>query len=310
MKLIACNSNRQLAEDISEALDIPLVNAEVKTFSDKETSIDIRESLRGEDVFIIQSTSCPANENLMELLIAIDAVKRSSAKRITAVIPYFGYARQDSQPGPRTPITAKLVANLLTTAGADRILTMDLHARQVQAFFDIPCDNLYAMKYFVRDVRSRFNVDNLVVISPDVGGVVRARAFAKKLGIDLAIIDKRREQANESKVMNIIGDVKDRHCLIIDDIVDTAGTLCNAAQALLDKGALSVHAYTSHGVLSGPAVERLSKADALSSLTITDSIFQNGISKLDKVRKVSIAPIFAKAIRRIHDENSVSALSD
>ncbi len=310
MKLISCNSNRQLAEDISEALDIPLVNAEVKTFSDKETSIDIRESLRGEDVFIIQSTSCPANENLMELFIAIDAVKRSSAKRITAVIPYFGYARQDSQPGPRTPITAKLVANLLATAGADRILTMDLHARQIQAFFDIPCDNLYAMKYFVRDVRSRFNGDDLVIVSPDVGGVVRARAFAKKLETELAIIDKRRDRANESKVMNIIGDVKDRHCIIIDDIVDTAGTLCNAAEALLKEGALSVHAYTSHGVLSGPAFERLSSSDALSSLTITDSIDQNGVSKLDKIRKVSIAPMLAKAIRRIHDENSVSVLSD
>lgn len=310
MKLIACNSNKQLAEDISEILDIPLVKAEMKTFADKETSIDIRESLRGEDVFIIQSTSCPANENLMELFIAIDAVKRSSAKRITAVIPYYGYARQDSQPGPRTPITAKLVANLLTTAGADRILTMDLHARQVQAFFDIPCDNLYAMKYFVRDVQSRFNGDDLVVISPDVGGVVRARAFAKKLKTDLAIIDKRRERANESKVMNIIGDVRDRHCLMIDDIVDTAGTLCNAAQALIDEGALSVHAYISHGVLSNPALERISESTALSSITITDSIFQNGTSKLDKIRKVSIAPIFAKAIRRIHDENSVSALSD
>ena len=310
MKLIACNSNRQLAEDISEALDIPLVKAEVKTFSDKETSIDIRESLRGEDVFIIQSTSCPANENLMELLIAIDAVKRSSAKRITAVIPYFGYARQDSQPGPRTPITAKLVANLLTTAGANRILTMDLHARQIQAFFDIPCDNLYAMKYFVRNAQARFNGDDLVVVSPDIGGVVRARVFAKKLETDLAIIDKRREHANESKVMNIIGDVKDRHCLIIDDIVDTAGTLCNAAQALLDEGALSVHAYASHGVLSGPAFERLSSDYPLWSLTITDSIFQNGISKLDTIRKISIASMFAKAIRRIHDENSVSALSD
>lgn len=310
MKLIACNSNRPLAEDISELLDIPLVDTEIKTFSDKETSIDIRESLRGEDVFIIQSTSCPANENLMELFVVIDAVKRSSARRITAVIPYFGYARQDSQPGPRSPITAKLVANLLTTAGANRILTMDLHARQVQAFFDIPCDNLYAMKYFVRDVRSRFNNEELIVVSPDVGGVVRARAFAKKLETDLAIIDKRRDRANESKVMNIIGDVKNRHCLIIDDIVDTAGTLCNAAEALLEEGALSIHAYTSHGVLSGSAFERLANTTALSSLTVTDSIFQNEISDINKFRKVSIASIFAKAIRRIHDENSVSVLSD
>ena len=315
IRIIAGNSNLPLVQDISDYLDIPVVDADVQNFSDGETKIEIRGNVRGEDVFIIQSTSRPTNHHVMELLIMIDAVRRSSARRITAVIPYFGYARQDAKPAPRTPITAKLVANLIERAGADRVLTMDLHARQTQGFFDVPCDNLYALPVFVRDIKSRFNKkmkngEELMIISPDVGGVVRARALAKKLDCDLAIIDKRRERSNVSEVMNIIGDVRDRHCIIYDDMADTAGTLVNGATALLDEGAKTVHAYVTHGVLSGPANERLKASQALKSLTITDTILYpyNGDEDCDKIRKVSVAPLLAKAIRRTADEKSISEL--
>ena len=309
MKLIAANSNPALAESISEHLDVPLVDADINQFSDGETGIEIRENMRGEDVFVIQSTSRPANHHLMELMICIDALRRSSAHRITAVIPYFGYARQDSKSAPRTPITAKLVADLLTEAGANRILTLDLHARQTQGFFNIPCDNLFANPLFAKEIRGRFEKEKLTIVSPDVGGVVRARAGAKSLGSDLAIVDKRREKANESEVMSIIGDVKGRNCIFIDDMVDTAGTLCNGAAALLEEGAESVHAYCSHGVLSGEANKRLDETDALSSVTITDSIrYPHEGKGSKKVRKISVAPLLSKAINRIHQESSISAL--
>lgn len=315
IRIISGNSNPQLAQDISDYLDIPLVDAEVQNFSDGETKIEIRGNVRGEDVFIIQSTSRPANNTVMELLILIDAVRRSSARRITAVIPYFGYARQDAKPAPRTPITAKLVANLLERAGADRVLTMDLHARQTQGFFDVPCDNLYALPVFVRDIKGRFNKkmkngEELMIISPDVGGVVRARALAKKLDCDLAIIDKRRERANVSEVMNIIGDVENRHCIIYDDMADTAGTLVNGAEALIRAGAKTAHAYVTHGVLSGPANKRLTESTALKSLTITDTICYPYGDEVacNNVRKVSVAPLLAKAIRRTADEKSISEL--
>lgn len=308
IKLISGTSNRELAEAISEILDAPILGADFKSFSDEETLVEIYDNIRGEDVFVIQSTSRPANHHFMELFICIDALKRSSARRITAVIPYYGYARQDSKSGSRTPITAKLTANLLTTAGADRVLTIDLHARQIQGFFDIPCDNLFAIPIFVKDIKKRFK-DDIVVVSPDSGGVARARALAKKISADLAIVDKRREGANKSEVMNVIGDVKDRRCIIIDDICDTAGTLCNAAQALMDNGALGVDAYMTHGVLSGKATETLNKADALSSLTITDTIrYPHNGEESTKIRKVSVAPLFAKAINRIHEESSISEL--
>lgn len=309
--LMTGNSNRKLAEDISEYLDINLAKAEIGKFSDQETKLEIRDNVRGNDVFVIQSTSQPANEHLMELLITIDALKRSSARRITAVIPYYGYARQDAKPAPRTPITAKLVADLITTAGADRILTMDFHSRQEQGFFNIPTDNLYAQPIFVKDIKKRFkDIDNVLIISPDVGGVSRARALAKKINADLAIIDKRREKANESEVMNVIGNVEGFDCIIVDDMVDTAGTLCNASDALLNHGAKSVHAYATHGVLSGPATDRLKANTSLESLTITDSVVYpfNGYEPADKVRKVSIAPLLAKAIGRIAKESSVSEL--
>lgn len=309
MKLIAGNSNPELAKEISELLDQPLADADINRFSDDETKIEIRENMRGQDVFVIQSTSRPADHHIMELLICIDALRRSSAKRITAVIPYFGYSRQDSKSAPRTPITAKLIANLLTQAGADRVLTMDLHARQEQGFFDIPCDNLFAAPVLAKDIKSRFKLNNLMIISPDVGGVVRARALAKKLNVDLAIVDKRREKANQSEVMNVIGDVEGRQCIMIDDIVDTAGTLCNSAKALMEYGAQSVHSYVSHGVLSGPAHQRLSQTEQLSSLTITDSIrYPHDDQTCEKIRKISIAPLFSKAIKRINDETSISEL--
>ena len=315
MKLIAGNSNPDLAKEISELLDQPLADADINRFSDDETKIEIRENMRGKDVFVIQSTSRPADHHIMELLICIDALRRSSAKRITAVIPYFGYSRQDSKSAPRTPITAKLIANLLTQAGADRILTMDLHARQEQGFFDIPCDNLFAAPVLAKDIKNRFKLNNLMIISPDVGGVVRARALAKKLNVDLAIVDKRREKANQSEVMNVIGDVEGRQCIMVDDIVDTAGTLCNGAKALMECGAQSVHSYVSHGVLSGPANGRLDGTDELTSLTITDSIQYphndgSGISLAgsSKVRKISVASLFSKAIKRINDETSISEL--
>ncbi len=310
MKLIAGNSNLPLAEDIAAYLDLPLARTQVRRFADMEVFVEIQENMRGEDVFIIQSTSFPANDHLMELLIIIDALRRSSARRITAVLPYFGYARQDRKPGPRTPISAKLVANLIEAAGADRVLTLDLHAGQIQGFFDIPTDNLFAAPVFVQDIRTRFQNGELMAISPDVGGVVRTRALGERIGADLAIVDKRRARAGESEVMNIIGDVKGRHCLIVDDIVDSAGTLCNAAQALIDQGAQSVSAYITHGVLSGKAIERV-KASKLDKLLITDTIKPNEhILASDKFEIISIAALFGEAIKRTAHEHSVSSLFD
>src|SRR5579884_1454327 len=271
MKLLAGNSNLPLARSISDYLEVPLTDASVRRFADEEVFVEVNENVRGEDVFVLQSTSYPANDNLMELLICIDALRRASAKRITAVLPYFGYARQDRKPGPRTPISAKLVANLITQAGASRVLTVDLHAGQIQGFFDIPTDNLYAQPEMVRDIRDYLDNEHLMVVSPDVGGVVRARGLAKRLGADLAIVDKRRERAGESEVMNIIGDVSGRVCLLVDDIVDSGGTICNAADALLEKGAKAVYAYATHGVLSGGAVARI-RDSRLKSLVVTDSI--------------------------------------
>ncbi len=308
MKILACNSNLPLAEAISEHLDIPLTKASIRRFSDMEVFAEIQENVRGEDVFVIQSTSFPANDHLMELLVSIDALKRGSARRITAVMPYFGYARQDRKSGPRTPISAKLVANLITVAGADRVLTIDLHAGQIQGFFDIPLDNLYGAPVFIKDIRERFDGSQLMVISPDVGGVVRARAIAKPLSADLAIIDKRRERAGVSEVMHIIGDVKGRDCLMIDDIVDSAGTLCNAAVALVEKGAKSVSAYVTHGVLSGGAVARVA-ASPIKAMITTDSIqATEAVRKASNLEQLSIAPLMAEAIRRISEESSVSSL--
>jgi ribose-phosphate pyrophosphokinase len=311
MKLLAGNSNRTLAEAIADYLDSPLTRAQVRRFADNEVFVTIDENVRGEDVFVIQSTSYPANDNLMELLICVDALSRASARRITAVMPYFGYARQDRKTGGRTPISAKLVANLITRAGADRVLTMDLHAGQIQGFFDIPTDNLLATPVLADDVRANYpDSDKLMIVSPDVGGVVRARALAKRLDADLAIVDKRRSGPGESEVMNIIGEVKGRRCILFDDIVDSAGTLCNAAQALIDQGAESVSAYVTHGVLSGAASERVVKS-ALQELVITDSIESpEQIRKCPKVREVSVAPLMGEAIRRIANEESVSKLFD
>jgi len=310
MKLLAGNSNRALAEDMGRFLKLPLVKAVVRRFADMEVFVEIQENVRGEDIFVIQSTSFPANDNLMELLIVIDALRRASARRITAVIPYFGYARQDRKVGPRTPISAKLVANLITHAGADRVLTVDLHAGQIQGFFDIPTDNLYAMPVIVKDITDYLGQSNLMVVSPDVGGVVRARALAKRLGADLAIVDKRRERAGESEVMNIIGDVEGRSCILIDDIVDSGGTICNAADALLREGAKDVCAYATHGVLSGGAVARI-KGSKLKSLVITDSIAATDeVAKCSNIRRISIAPLIGEAMRRINNEESVSSLFD
>ncbi|MDM8010820.1 MAG: ribose-phosphate pyrophosphokinase [Parasphingorhabdus sp.] len=311
MKLMSGNSNLPLATAIAEYLDIPLTDASVKRFADDEIFIEIHENVRGEDVFVVQSTSHPANDNLMELLISIDALRRASAKRITAVIPYFGYARQDRKPGPRTPISAKLVANLITEAGADRVLTVDLHAGQIQGFFDIPTDNLYGAPVISEDIKSRHGDKDIMVVSPDVGGVVRARALAKRLdNAPLAIVDKRREQAGVSEVMNIIGDVKGRFCVMIDDIADSAGTLCNAADALLEAGASDVAAYITHGVLSGKAVERVNNS-SLRKLIITDTI-RTPQAALDssRIRVLPIAPLLGEAIKRIADESSVSSLFD
>lgn len=311
MKLMSGNSNLPLATDIAEYLNIPLTDASVKRFADDEIFIEIHENVRGEDVFVVQSTSHPANDNLMELLISIDALRRASAKRITAVIPYFGYARQDRKPGPRTPISAKLVANLITEAGADRVLTVDLHAGQIQGFFDIPTDNLYGAPVISEDIKSRHSDKDIMVVSPDVGGVVRARALAKRLdNAPLAIVDKRRERAGVSEVMNIIGDVKGRFCVMIDDIADSAGTLCNAADALIAAGATDVAAYITHGVLSGKAVERVN-ASSLRKLIITDTIRtpQSALDS-DKIRILPIAPLLGEAIKRIADESSVSSLWD
>jgi ribose-phosphate pyrophosphokinase len=310
MKLLAANSNRALSEAIGKYLNQPLTKAIVKRFSDQEIFVEIQENVRGEDVFVLQSTSFPANDHVMELLICIDALRRASARRITAVIPYFGYARQDRKPGPRTPISAKLVANLITTAGADRVLTMDLHAGQIQGFFDIPTDNLYAAPVMTRDIVKKFKDKKLMIISPDVGGVVRARAYAKRVNAPLAIIDKRRAKVNESEVMNIIGKVKGQDCVMVDDISDTSGTLCHAAEALINAGATSVSAYVAHGVLSGPAVERI-VASALKEVVITDSIEANDeVKACKKIRVVSIAPLIGEAIRRISLETSVSSLFD
>ncbi|HEX2115129.1 MAG TPA: ribose-phosphate pyrophosphokinase [Alphaproteobacteria bacterium] len=310
MKILTCNSNRPLAEAISAYLNLPLTKASVRRFSDLEVFVEILENVRGEDVFIIQSTSYPANDNLMELLVTCDALRRGSARRITAVIPYYGYARQDRKSGPRTPISAKLVANLITTAGANRVVTLDLHAGQIQGFFDIPTDNLFSAPVFVKDIQERFKGQSLVVVSPDVGGVVRARAIAKRIDADLAIIDKRRERAGVSEVMNIIGDVAGRCCILADDIVDSAGTLCNAAVALKEAGATEVHAYVVHGVLSGGAVARVS-ASPIKSLVITDSIQGTEAVRVShNIRQISIAPLMAEAIRRISEERSVSSLFD
>jgi len=311
MKLMTGNANRVLAKAIADYLEIGLTDASVRRFADEEVFVEIHENVRGEDVFVLQSTGYPTNDNLMELLICIDALRRASAKRITAVVPYFGYARQDRKPGPRTPISAKLVANLITVAGADRVLSVDLHAGQIQGFFDIPTDNLYAAPVISADIQARFGKKNLMVVSPDVGGVVRARSLSKRLNnCPLAIVDKRREKPGESEVMNIIGDVEGRFCVLVDDIVDSAGTLCNAAAALREAGAEDVVAYVSHGVLSGGAVARV-EGSQLSELIITDSIQPlQPVLDARKVRLLPIAPLLAEAIKRISDESSVSSLFD
>ncbi|CAN5382063.1 ribose-phosphate pyrophosphokinase [soil metagenome] len=311
MKLMTGNSNLPLVRSIADYVELPLTNASVRRFADEEVFVEVHENVRGEDVFLIQSTSYPCNDNLMELLIMIDALKRASAKRITAVIPYFGYARQDRKPGPRTPISAKLVANLITIAGANRVLSVDLHAGQIQGFFDIPTDNLFGAPVMSADIQARFGDRNLMVVSPDVGGVVRARALAKRLdNAPLAIVDKRRERAGESEVMNIIGDVKGRFCILIDDIVDSGGTLCNAAAALCEAGAEGVVAYVTHGVLSGGAVARVDGSQ-LTELVITDSILAtDGVKESKRIRQLPIAPLLGEAIKRIADESSVSSLFD
>ena len=308
MKVLSCNSNRPLAEAIATYLNVSLTQADVRRFADMEVFVEIHENVRGEDVFVIQSTSYPANDNIMELLVCLDALRRGSARRVTAVLPYYGYARQDRKSGPRTPISAKLLANLITSAGADRILTIDLHAAQIQGFFDIPADNLYSAPVFKTDIISRYNSNELVVVSPDVGGVIRARAIASRIEADLAIIDKRRPRAGISEVMNIIGDVSGRNCIMVDDIVDSGGTLCNAAQALIDAGAITVDAYVTHGVLSGGAVSRVASSP-LNSLVTTDSIQSTEAMRVaTNIRQITIAPLLGEAIRRIHEERSVSSL--
>ncbi|MEW6449418.1 MAG: ribose-phosphate pyrophosphokinase [Pseudomonadota bacterium] len=310
IKLVAGNSNPKLAEAIGAYLASPLTKAVVRRFADMEVFVEIQENVRGSDVFVVQSTSFPTNDHLMELLIIIDALRRSSASRITAVIPYFGYARQDRKPGPRTPISAKLVANLITTAGADRVMTLDLHAGQIQGFFDIPTDNLYASPLMVRDIKEKFDVGTVTVVSPDVGGVARARGLAKRINAPLAIVDKRRERAGESEVMNVIGDVQGRACILVDDIVDSGGTLVNAAEALLAQGATAVYAYITHGVLSGGAVARIT-ASKLKELVITDSIQPTEAVRVAKnIRVLSIATLIGEAIGRTASEESVSSLFD
>ena len=310
MKIFAGNSNETLAKQVAEYLDIPLGVANVRRFADQEIFVEILENVRGEDCFVLQSTSFPANDNLMELLIMIDALRRASAKRITAVIPYFGYARQDRKPGPRAPISAKLVANMITEAGADRVLTLDLHAAQIQGFFDIPTDNLFAVPVLSRDAKEHLDVGNVMVVSPDVGGVVRARALAKRLDSLLAIVDKRRDKPGESEVMNVIGDVKGKDCILIDDIIDSGGTLCNAAEALLKMGATSVTAYITHGVLSGGAVARITSSK-LKELVITDSIEPtSAVKAASNIRVVSIAELMGEAVKRTASEKSVSSLFD
>ena len=310
MHIISGNSNPILAKEISSELNEKIIDVTVTKFADQEVFVEINENIRGKNIFIIQSTSMPANDHLMELLITIDALKRASAQTVTAIIPYFGYARQDRKVGPRTPISAKLVADILTTAGIDRLLTIDLHAGQIQGFFDIPVDNLYAAPVITKDIKKNYNNKDIVVISPDVGGVFRARGIAKRIDGDLAIVDKRRDKANVSEVMNIIGDITGRDCIIVDDIVDTAGTLCNAAEALIEAGAKSVSAYITHGVLSGPAVERI-KNSKLNELVITDSIAPTKlILDASNIRILNLAPLIAEAIRRISSDSSVSSLFD
>jgi ribose-phosphate pyrophosphokinase len=310
IKIVAGNSNRPLADAIAAYLDVPLTKATVRRFADMEIFVEIGENVRGEDVFIIQSTSFPTNDHLMELLILTDALRRSSARRISAVIPYFGYARQDRRTSGRTPISAKLVANLIDRAGVDRVMTLDLHAGQIQGFFDLPTDNLYGAPVMVRDIMERMDTSNVVVVSPDVGGVVRARSLAKRIDAQLAIVDKRRERPGESEVMNIIGEVTGRTCILVDDIVDSGGTLCNAAEALLDQGALEVYAYITHGVLSGGAVARIASSK-LKELVITDSIQPTEAVKVARnIRTVSIAPLIGEAIGRTATEASVSSLFD
>ncbi|MAR55871.1 MAG: phosphoribosylpyrophosphate synthetase [Rickettsiales bacterium] len=311
MKILACNSNPELAQAVSDYLECPLTEASVRRFADNEIFVEIHENVRGEDVFILQSTSYPANDHIMELLICIDALKRASARRITAVMPYFGYARQDRKPGPRTPISAKLVANILTSAGVDRILTIDLHAGQIQGFFDIPLDHLFARPVIVNDIKEHYSdPSNIMIVSPDVGGVVRARSLATKIGSQLAIVDKRRDQPGESEVMHVIGDVSGRECILFDDIADSAGTLCNAAAALKDKGAVSVSAYITHGVLSGKAIERVENS-VLDSLVITDTIaVTDAVKAAKRIRVMSVAPLLGEAILRISQETSVSSLFD
>jgi ribose-phosphate pyrophosphokinase len=310
MKLLAGNSNRPLSDAIASYLGMPLTKCSVRRFADMEIFVEILENVRGEDAFVIQSTSFPANDHLMELLILVDALRRASARRVTAVIPYFGYARQDRKPGPRTPISAKLVANLIERAGADRVLTLDLHAGQIQGFFDIPTDNLFSAPALVRDIKSRYDLPNLMVVSPDVGGVVRARSLAKRIDAPLAIVDKRRERPGESEVMNIIGDVTGKCCILLDDIVDSGGTLCNAADALLEQGAEQVLAYITHGVLSGGAVARIS-ASRLKELVITDTIQATEAIRVSRnVRVLPISALIGEAIRRTAKEESVSSLFD
>src|SRR6187455_2681501 len=308
MKLVAGNSNRPLSEAIAGYLKTPLAKCVVRRFADMEIFVEVQENVRGEDVFVIQSTSAPANDHLMELLIIIDALRRASARRITAVIPYYGYARQDRKPGPRTPISAKLVANMIVEAGADRVLTLDLHAGQIQGFFDIPTDNLFAAPVMVQDIKQVFPTDNLMVVSPDVGGVVRARGLAKRINAPLAIVDKRRERPGESEVMNVIGNVEGRTCILIDDIIDSGGTLVNAAEALLEKGAKDVLAYITHGVLSGGAVARIASSK-LRELVITDSIMPTeAVRVAQNIRVISIAPLIGEAVGRTASEESVSSL--
>jgi ribose-phosphate pyrophosphokinase len=308
IKLVSGNSNRPLADDICQVLGKEQTKGFCKRFNDHEIFVEIQENVRGEDVYVIQSTSYPANDNLMELLILIDALKRASARRITAVMPYFGYARQDRKPGPRTPITAKLVANLIERAGTSRVLTLDLHAGQIQGFFDIPTDNLFAAPVMVRDIKDRFDLTNIVVVSPDVGGVVRARALAKRIEVPIAICDKQRRRAGEIESMTVIGNVRGKRCILVDDIVDSGGTLCNAADALLEQGAAEVMAYITHGVLSGKAVDRVGKSH-ITSLVITDSILPTpAVLGAKNIRILSIAPLIAEAIKRTANEESVSNL--
>ena len=310
MKIVACNSNRALASAMAQHLNMDLTRATIRRFADNEIGVEIHENIRGEDVFVVQSTSYPANDHLLELLITLDALKRASCRRVTAVMPYFGYDRQDRKSGPRTPISAKLVANLITHAGADRVLTMDLHAGQIQGFFDIPVDNLYAAPMFAGEIKRAYRDRNVMIVSPDVGGVVRARAIATRLGVDLAIIDKRRERAGVSEVMNVIGDVRGRDCILVDDIVDSGGTLCNAATALLNNGATSVAVYVTHGVLSGRAVERI-QGSSLEMVTITDSILATDeVRSASNIRQLSMSSLMADAMDRIHREQSVSSLFD